>query len=421
MNFPRMVAVRQRFERKRIEDVDGAVREQLDRVLPESLAGRRIAVAAGSRGIRNIAVILRAVVAGLRRRGACPFLVPAMGSHGGATAAGQIEVLESLGITAAFCEAPVRSSMEVCPIGETEDGVPVYMDRHAWEDSDGVIVVNRVKPHTDFHGPYESGLMKMAAIGLGKHAQALVLHALGVPGLREVMPRVARMVLGSGKILCGIAVLENAYDETAEIEALTPEAIPVREPELLARSRALLPRLPVDDIDLLIVDAMGKDFSGTGMDTNIIGRMRVRGEPEPERPRIKTIFVRDLSAASHGNALGSGLADLTTRRLFDKIDFRVTNENLITSTFLARGQIPMVLDHDRAAVEAALRANWGVAPESARIVHIANTLELERVRVSEALVAELSGRSDIEILGAPEPLRFDAAGNLGDTDHVGRE
>lgn len=395
------------------------MREQLARVLPPDLAGKRIAVTAGSRGIRNIALVLRTVVAALRARGACPFLVPAMGSHGGATAPGQVEVLESLGVTEAYCGAPIESSMEVVPLGTAGEGVPVYMDRHA-HHADGIVLVNRVKAHTDFHGRWESGLMKMSVIGLGKQTQALALHGLGMYGLREVVPQVARFVLGSGKILCGLALVENAYDETAHIEALLPDQIPDREPDLLALSKRWMPRLPVDDIDLLIIDEMGKNFSGTGMDTNLIGRMRILGEPEPASPRVKYLLVRDLSEATHGNAAGIGLADLTTRRLFEKIDIRVTNENVATATTLARAAIPIVLDNDRAAVETALRANWGVAPEAARIVHIANTLDVEHVRVSEALRGEVQDAECFEILGDRQPLRFDPEGGLVDAPIIER-
>ena len=411
-HLPKMAPIRQGFGRERVEDVAGAVRAEMERVLPEDLAGKRIAITAGSRGIRNLAEILRAVVEALEARGAAPFLIPAMGSHGGATAEGQVEVLASLGVTEAACGAPIRSSMATAQIGATAGGVPVYMDRNAYE-ADGVVLVNRIKAHTDFHGEIESGLCKMSAIGLGKQAQALALHRQGVRGIRDVMREVAGVVLGSGRILAGLAILENAYDETAHIEALGPETIPACEPLLLLRSKAMMPRLPVEEIDLLIVDEMGKNFSGTGMDTNILGRMRLPGEPEPESPRVRYVFVRALSEASHGNAAGIGLADITTRRLVEQIDFEATAQNIATSTFLCRGAIPLALGSDRRAIEEALRACWGVEPEAARIVRIPNTLELERVHVSDTLLGELDGRKDIEILGPAEPFAFDAGGNLG--------
>ncbi len=405
--FPRMAAVRQRFERPTVPDIPAAVREQMKRLLPADIPGKRIAVTAGSRGIRNIALIIQSVVAAVRDAGGEPFIVPAMGSHGGATAEGQIAVLESLGVTESYCAAPIHSSMEVCEIGETESGIPVVMDRNAW-GADGVILVNRIKTHTDFKGDVESGLMKMTAIGLGKQAQALVLHRRGVFGIRDIMKEVATVSLATGKILGGLAILENAYDETAHIEGLLTAEIPTREPELLLQSKAMMPSLPVEEIDLLIIDAMGKDYSGTGIDTNIIGRMRMPGEAEPESPRVKYIFVRSLTEGSHGNAAGIGLVDVITRRMFHQIDLYATRQNVATSTFLARGAIPIVVENDREALEEALRACWGVDPEQARVVHVPNTLELEHVRVSETLLDEVQGKDNVEVLGAAEPLAFDA-------------
>lgn len=413
MNFPKMAPVRQTFARPQVADIEQTVRAELTRVLSDGdLNGQQIAVAAGSRGIRNIGLIVRTVVSVLRDRGACPFIVPAMGSHGGATAEGQIGVLESLGVTEAYCGAEIRSSMEVVTMGTSESGLPVYMDRNAY-GADSVIIVNRIKTHTDFKGEVESGLMKMAAIGLGKQAQALVLHRRGVRGLRDLMKEVAAYMLASGKILCGVAVVENAYDETAHIEAILPDAIRSREAELLLESKRMMPRLPVEDIDVLIVDEIGKEFSGGGMDSNIIGRMRLRGEAEPESPRIKYIFVRDLSEATHGNACGLGFADITTRRCFEKIDFDVTYQNIATSTFLMRGMIPVALENDRAALTEVLRACWEVEDtEQARIVHIPNTLELERVRVSESLLPEVEAQAHLEVTGPLEPLAFDAIENI---------
>lgn len=412
MNFPSMALVRQHFERPQVADIEQTVRAELTRALSDqSLTGKRIAVAAGSRGIRDIGRIVRSVVGDLRARGACPFIVPAMGSHGGATAPGQIGVLESLGVTGTYCGAEIVSSMEVVTIGTTAGGVAVYMDRNA-HAADGVVLVNRIKTHTDFKGDIESGLMKMAAIGLGKQAQALVLHRHGVRGIRDLMKEVAHHVLGSGKILCGVAILENAYDETARIAAVRAHDIPAREPELLIESKRMMPALPVEQIDLLVIDELGKNYSGTGIDTNIIGRMRIPGEPEPDSPRVQYIFVRDLSEATQGNATGIGLADVTTRRCFEKINFDYTNQNIATSTFIARGMIPLVLDNDRTALREALRACWGVEPEQARIVHIPNTLEVEHVRVSEPLLDEVRRKAHREVIGPCEPIAFDADGNI---------
>ncbi|MEJ8546947.1 lactate racemase domain-containing protein [Brevibacillus borstelensis] len=415
MNFPKMIKIRQRFSGPAVADIDRTVSEQFDRVgLDKQVKpGMQVAITAGSRGIANIHLIIRAVVRKLKQMGAEPFIVPTMGSHGGATAEGQVEVLESLGITEDFCGAPIRSSMEVEQVGQTEEGMPVYVDKNALA-ADGIILMGRVKVHTDFKSPIgiESGLMKMAAIGLGKHKQALLIHSHGVTGIRDIMPKVARVMLAHTKILCGIAIVENAFEQTALIEAIPTARIEARERELLAESAALMPKLPAEEIDILIVDEVGKNYSGTGMDTNIIGRLRIQGTPEPQSPRIKYIIASDLSEASHGNGLGIGLADLTTQRFFDKLDFKAMNENVITSTFLARASIPIVLESDRAAITAALRANWGVEPEKARIMRIPSTLHLEYLYVSEVLLPEVAELPHVEVVGELAELEFDEQGYL---------
>ena len=394
-------------------DVEAALREQVGRDEIASIVrpGMEIALTAGSRGIAGINVILRSLVAILKEMEVKPFIVPAMGSHGGATAEGQVEILESLGVTQEFCGAPIRSSMDVVELGETARGVPVYMDRISHE-SDGVVVVNRIKAHTDFRGPFESGLLKMASIGLGKHKQALALHGYGVIGIRDFMVEVGREVVDSGKVLFGVASVENAYDEPAYLEAIPPADIPRREEELLEEYKKLMPELPVGEIDVLFVDALGKNYSGTGMDTNVIGRFRIPGVEEPERPEVKYVVVGDVSEESHGNALGVGLADLTTRRLFEKLDLGAMNANVLTSTFLERAKIPMVVENDREALSAAVRCNWGVPPEETRFVRIPNTLHLEHLYVSENLVDEVTRNAGAEVVSEPEELRFDDADNL---------
>lgn len=419
MNFPKLIKVRQRFTGPVVNDIDAVVAEQLSQAgVNEKLKpGMRIAITAGSRGIANIAVIIRATVRELKKRGTIPFIIPAMGSHGGATAEGQVEVLESFGITEEFCGAPILSSMEVVPIGETPEGMPVYVDKHAWE-ADGIIVMGRIKVHTDFKSPIriESGLMKMAAIGLGKHKQALLIHSYGVHGIRDIMPEVAKVTLQKANIVCGIGIVENAFEQTAIIEAIPTEQIQQREGELLQISASFMPSLPVEDIDVLIVDEIGKNYSGTGMDTNIIGRIRILGTEEPVSPRIKYIIASDLSEESHGNALGIGLADLTTRRFFEAIDFQKMNENVVTSTFLHRAMIPIVMENDREAISAALRANWGVKKEEARIIRIPNTLHLEYLYVSEVLLPEIERLPHIEIVGEIEEMRFDEKGYFPKSD-----
>ncbi len=376
MNLPQMFLVRQRFAAGKLVDVSGALRTELERctICP----GKQIAIAVGSRGIANLPVIVSGVADWVRAQGGEPFIVPAMGSHAGATADGQRQLLEKLGITG----APIRSTMEVVPLGGN-----AFIDRSAFE-SDGVIVINRVKSHTSFHSRYESGLMKMLAVGLGKHTGAAAIHRLGVPGLREEIPVVARQVLATGKILFGVALVENAYDETLALEVIPAVEIQVREPSLLELARANMPKLSVDDIDVLVVDEIGKEISGTGMDTNVIGRLRINGEGEPSSPRIKRIVVRDVRGDS---AYGIGLADVTTRRLVKSANWKITQTNVETSGFVERGKLPMVMETDAQAVEWAL-------PSGARVIRIANTLHLEWMFVSESVRQEITGRNTIEVL-----------------------
>jgi hypothetical protein len=413
MEFPKVVKIRQKFPRPRVESVEAALREQLGRgeISSTIKPGMSVALTAGSRGIAEINEILRSLVEILKEMEAEPFIVPAMGSHGGATAEGQVEILDSLGVTEEFCGAPIRSSMEVVEIGETERGVPVYMDRIASE-ADGVVLVNRIKAHTDFRSSIESGLMKMASIGLGKHEQALALHGYGVEGIRDFMVGVADEVMESGHILFGVATVENAYDEPAIVEAIPAKNIHEREAELLAEYMDMMPALPVSDIDVLYVDSLGKNYSGTGMDTNVIGRFRILGVEEPESPAVKYIVVGDVSEESHGNALGVGLADLTTQRLADRVERNAMNANVITSTFVERAKVPMVLASDEEALRTAIRCNWGVPPEETRFVRIPNTLHLEYLYVSENMVDEALADGEVEVVGDPEELRFDPEGYL---------
>ncbi|MGI8650680.1 MAG: lactate racemase domain-containing protein [Rubrobacter sp.] len=410
--LPKVLKVRQHFPRPRVEDLRAEILKQCaeDRISGLVEPGMSVAVTVGSRGISGIDVMVRSLVAALKEAGAKPFIVPAMGSHGGATAEGQEELLSDYGVTEESCGAPVRSSMDVVELSTSQSGVTVYMDRLASE-ADGVVLMGRIKPHTDFHGEVESGLMKMSAIGLGKHAQALALHAHGVKGIRDYMIEVGEEVLASGKILFGVAVVENAYEETAVIEAIPAAEIRSREPELLKVATELLPKLPVDDLDILFVDTLGKDFSGTGMDTNVIGRFRIPGEDEPESPNVKYVIVGDISDHSRGNALGVGLADFTTTRLVAKIDHQKTRENVLTSTFVERAKIPLAFESDREAILAAVRCTWGVSADELRFAHIPNTLDLGSIHVSENLASELSSER-VSIEGEARELAFDESGNL---------
>ena len=393
--------IRQHFPSHKIENLPEAIRRELAGLDLRLKPGARIAVGIGSRGIANLATLARELVGFLKSKGAQPFVVPAMGSHGGATAEGQADMLAGLGITEAALGAPIVSSMDVAEIPAPGLSHKLFMGRNAFE-SDGVVLLNRIKPHTDFHGPYESGIVKMSVVGVGNHEQAKIMHGLGVRGLRELIPLAAREVFATGKILFGLAVVEDAHDDTMRVRALKPDAILAEEPELLKLAVASMPKLPVDRIDVLIVDAMGKNLSGTGMDPNIVGRIRVKGTPEPALPDIGSIIVDDLTRESHGNALGVGLADIITKKLFDKIDFKAMYANVITTTFLERGKIPIVADDLPQAFATASRTAGGTPPDRLRVVRIQNTLHLEEMRVSAPVYREVAGR--VDLIGETEDI-----------------
>ncbi|MEM2893918.1 MAG: lactate racemase domain-containing protein [Candidatus Bathyarchaeia archaeon] len=417
MMLPRMVEVQQRIEAPRIDDYVSAIKEELrekgvgEKVRP----GSKIAITAGSRGIAHYPEILSTVVEEVRRAGGEPFLIPAMGSHGGATPEGQLRVLRSLGITPETVKAPIKASMEVDMIGRLDDGTPVYVDRMALR-ADGIIVVGRVKPHTDFKGRIESGLMKMMAIGLGKQKGAETIHGRGPEGYHRLIPEAARMIMERAPVILGLAIVENARHEIAIVKALEPQEIEAEEERLLVKAKELLARLPFREIDVLIVDEIGKNISGTGMDTNVIGRFWLPGEAEPRAPRIRRIVVLDLSEETHGNAIGIGLADFTTQRAFSKIDFHETFVNSLTAGSPETARIPIHLPSDREAIAMALRTCWLADTREAKVVRIRNTLELERFWISESLMEnvrmdkELSER--IEALSEPREMQFDVLGTL---------
>jgi hypothetical protein len=405
-----VIKIRQRFASTALSDPCKTVRDQLARIEHEVRPGSRIAVGVGSRGISNLPAIAREVCAFVKRCGAQPFIVPAMGSHGGATAEGQQEVLQLNGISAEAVGAPIRASMDVVELPQGSLPHRIFMDRHAYE-SDGVILINRIKPHTDYHGRYESGLMKMALIGLGKLEGALAIHAYGIAGLRELIGPGARQVLASGRILSGVALVENACHETMIARVLKADEMPEEEPALLDAATRHMARLPVEEIDVLIIDRMGKNISGVGIDPNVTGRMGVRGQPDPATPRIKAIVATDLTDPSHGNAIGVGLADVITRRLHDKIDRGDTYRNVITSSFLERGKIPLVAATDREAFEIALRSCGHIPKGHERIVRILDTLNLEEMYASPPIVEELQHAPHIEITGDRTEM-FDENGTL---------
>jgi len=399
----RLHKIRQRFDRTRLDDPTSALGSQLAALHDLIRPGARIALAAGSRGIDTLAHIFRVTSDFVKERGAHPFIVPAMGSHGGATAEGQEAILRSYGISEATVGAPVRSSMDVVELPQGDSPIRLFMDRHVYE-SDGAILVNRIKPHTDFHGRYESGLMKMALIGLGKLEGARAVHDFGIYGLRELIEPGATRVLATGKILAGIGLVENAFHQTLHIEMLKAEEIAREEPRLLALAKRHMPSLPVSRIDVLVVDRMGKNISGVGIDPNITGRIGVAGQHDDSAPHVSAMVVCDLTSETHGNAIGVGLADVITRRLFAKIDYTSTYANVITSSFLERGKIPVVAETDREAFAMALRTCGHVPDGRERIVRILDTLHLEDVYVSAPLLSELSGRDSIEALNSGSEL-----------------
>jgi hypothetical protein len=409
--LPRIVPVRQRFSAPEIRDVAAAVREELARPgIGEAVRpGMRVAVTAGSRGIARIADITAAVVGELRSRGAEPFVVPAMGSHGGATAAGQVAALARLGVTEESAGCEIRSSLDVVEIGRLANGLPVLVDRHAHE-ADGIVVVNRVKPHTSFRGPSESGLVKMIAIGLGKQKGADACHALGFAHMAEHIVAMAEVALARERILFGLAVVENPEDRPMKLAAVPPGEIVARDRELLALARANLPRIPFDPMDVLVVDRIGKEYSGTGMDPNLIGRYTT--PYASGGPRIEKLVVLDLTDATHGNGLGIGLADFTTRRLVERLDREAMYANALTSTVVVPVRIPATLDTDREAIQAAVKTCGAADRSRVRLVRIRNTLHLGEMWISEALVGEARAGRDVAVVGEPEPMRFDGAGRL---------
>jgi hypothetical protein len=409
--LPALVAVRQRFPAPEVADVRAAIAEQLARpgVGDAVRPGMRIAVAVGSRGVARVGEIVAAVVAELRRRGAEPFVVPAMGSHGGATAEGQLEVLAELGVTERTAGCPIVSSMEVVEVGRLANGLPVFVDRHAHE-ADGVVVVNRVKPHTSFRGPSESGLVKMVAIGLGKQKGADRCHAYGLGHMAEHIRAMAEVALARSRILFGVASVENAYDRPMRIEAVSAADILRRDPELLVEARGNMPRIPFDPIDVLVVDRIGKEISGTGMDPNVTGRYST--PYASGGPRVEKIVALDLSDGTHGNGLGVGLADFTTLRLVRRLDLAKMYMNALTSTVTTPARIPATLPTDREALQAAVKTSAAKDLARVRLVRIRDTLHLGELWISEALLDEARANPDLTIEGRPEPMRFDDAGRL---------
>ncbi len=371
--------------------------------------GERVAITCGSRGIRNIPLIIRTLVDFCRKRGAEPFVVPAMGSHGGATAEGQREVLAGLGVTEATIGCPILATMETVIIGQTETGQNVYLDAYA-ASADRIIVVNRIKPHTSFRGTYESGLMKMMAIGLGKQKGADACHGAGYKYMADRIPAFGKVCLQKAPVAFGVGILENAREETAELKVIPAEQIPTEEPELLKKASRLLPRLPFASCDVLVVDEIGKDISGGGMDPNVSGAFSTPYATGGIQAQMRCIL--SLTEKTHGSAYGMGAADVVSRRLFEQVDFAKTYPNSITSTALAFSKLPLVMPNDRDTIALCVKSCTDIEKENPRIIRIHNTLALDRFWISEAMIPEAEQIAQLRVLGEPEPLPFDEEGNL---------
>ena len=413
MPFPPLARVHQSIPQPRVADIPATVRRLIlesrlrDRVKP----GGTIALGVGSRGITALLPIAKAAVAALREMGFQPFVVAAMGSHGGATAEGQRELLAGYGITPEALGVEIRTEMDALVLGTSPVGLPIYFDKNAYE-ADGIVLINRVKPHTDFHATHESGILKMMVIGLGKQQGASQVHKLGLRGLMDVLPAVGKFLVENTKFSLGLAIVENAEDMPAEIVAVEPETIFEVEPKLLAKARALMGRLPFDQIDVLIVGELGKNYSGAGMDPNVHGRLMVETQNDFDRPVVTRLCVLDASEESHGNIVGIGFADLTTERLVAKMDPAPFRINVLTACMLERARIPITLPTDRDVFQAALDTCWRIDPSEARVVVIPNTLEVNTLWVSPPLEAEVENHPHLTRRTDYQPIPFTPDGTL---------
>ncbi|MBY0527031.1 MAG: nickel-dependent lactate racemase [Gemmataceae bacterium] len=413
MDIPLVAPLRQTLPQPVVADVAAEVRRQwqTSRLAQRVKRGDRVLVAVGSRGIANVATMTRATLDVLRDLGARPAVVAAMGSHGGATAEGQRELLASYGVSEENLRVPVLTDMTAERIGTNSWGEPVYWDKNAL-GADAVVTISRVKLHTDFRSAYESGIVKMLVIGLGKRDGASQHHRWGVRGLRDMMPETVKVVLEKTPFIAGLAVLENAREETARLQVVDRDDLMQQEPLLLEEAKAIMGRLPFDELDMLIIGEIGKNYSGAGIDPNVVGRLLMEGQPEPAAPRITRICCLDLSPESHGNGTGVGIADLTTDRLLQGIDpvpFRMNN---LTACFLWRSKLPIAFPTDRECIDTGIATCWQPSREKVRLAIIPNTLELEHLWVSQPLLEQARGNKHLEIAGDLGPMPFDAVGNL---------
>lgn len=410
-----MFRLRQRFSGPKIGDIPAEIHQQLAKLeLANTIKpGQRVAITAGSRGIANIAIIVKGIVDYVKSMDAVPYIVPAMGSHGGATAEGQLGVLKTYGVTEEFCGCPIQSSMETVVVCHAPEGFEVHFDKNAY-GADHVIVCGRIKPHTDFTGAIQSGLMKMMLIGLGKHNGAKIYHrAFKDYSFDQIVRSVSAEVIKNCRIAAGLAIVENGYEQTALLEAVEPRRLEEREPELLGLAEKWMARLPFERLDVLIVNQIGKNISGTGMDTNVVGRKKNENAPaEGDSPKIKKIVVLGLTDETHGNATGIGVADYTTQKVLDQMDYHATRVNCVTSGRTAVGMIPIHYPTDQQSIDASLSNVGLVPPEKAKLIRVKNTLHLDELECSEAFLAEARERDDLEVCSELYELKFTDDGEL---------
>jgi len=409
--LPKFVKVAQKLSSETIDGIEETISREFKKFSHVDLSGKSIALGVGSRGIKEQRSVVESVLRELKAAGAEPFIVPTMGSHGGGSAEGQIKVLESYGYTEANMGVPIRASMDVIELGKLENGTSVYCDRIASE-ADYIIACARVKPHTDFRGPYESGLIKMLAIGLGKHAGATALHFNGFEMFKELIPESGRTFIANANLLFGIAMVENADENLKCLELVAPEDFMKRDAELLEIAKASIPQLLFKNIDLLIVDEIGKNISGAGMDPNVTGRPVEYIAGFEIGPKIGRIMLRDLTDVTEGNASGIGIADVTTQRVLGKMDWTKTYVNIVTAGVLDGAKMPIIANTDRDAIGIGIRGCPGVSSDKARIVRIANTLELNTVWVSEPMLDEVNENANLNALSQPFDCDFSDKGEL---------
>ena len=419
--YPEIFRIRQKFDRPVVEDIPSEVASELSRLNLDTTIqpGESVAITAGSRGIANIHIIIKSIVDHLKGLGAEPFVVPAMGSHGGATAEGQQGIVEGYGITEDYVGCPIRSSMETVIVCDAKEGFPVHFDKNAY-GADHVVVCGRVKPHTTFVGDIESGLMKMMLIGLGKYEGAKTYHrAIKDHSFGQIVRSVAKEVLSKCRIVAGLAIVENGYDETARITAVGPNEFEEREKELIVLAKQWMPRLPFKQADLLVVDQIGKNISGSGMDSNVVGRKFLEHRAgDDEWPKVRTIFLRGLTEETHGNATGIGMAEFALTRAVDAMDVAITRRNCITGGSPTGAMIPLHYQTDKEVLEATLPEMGLTAVPDTKVMWIHNTLEVSELECSVAYLNEARQSNEIEILSEPRPLPLDNAGNLPDVTEL---